>query len=114
MPRPTSALFLVLLCGCYTHPVTLVAPAEPPAGDCFAACQAIFGARPTLNCGEREGPPRTLHCSYDAWPLAGDAGAGTCREECERAGLKEVEACGAVTTTAGAPAVGCQYRVGYH
>jgi hypothetical protein len=112
-PRCCGLPFLFLL-GCTTHPVMLVAPGEPPGGNCFEACQAVFGARPTLNCGEREGPPRTLVCSYDAW-ASSDAGAsGSCQAECERAGLRGVEACFPLTTAAGAPAVGCQYRVGYH
>jgi len=103
--------------GCYSYPVMLVAPAPSASGDCFTACEAAFGQKPTLNCGEREKPAPSLICSYDTWPPGfspTDAEADTCRAECEQAGVRQVEAYRSLTTKDGSSAVACQQRVGYH
>ncbi|MBI5544202.1 MAG: hypothetical protein HY901_09960 [Deltaproteobacteria bacterium] len=95
----------------------LVAPQDAPAGNCFELCEALFGTIPTLNCGERTEPRRSLICSYDRWPTGAPARVSEetpCREECSRAGIEKVEACWPLTTSGGAAAVACQIQVPFH
>lgn len=104
--------------GCASPTVMLVAPVEPTEANCFETCEALFGLRPTLGCGVREAPRRTLTCSYDhrypaPEPAQGEAGVA-CRAECDRAGLEKVEACWSVKTKSGKATVACRYQVLYH
>ncbi len=114
-------LALVLLAGCTSHHVALLSPTPEVEGDCFAACTARFGARPTSHCGTRK-EAQLLVCAYDRpnsgtqpWqrpPESGEAGVA-CRAECERVGYPKAEACWRLPTPTGT-ALACGYGVGYH
>jgi hypothetical protein len=108
----------LIVAGCASSHVMLVAPTAELRGSCFAQCEELFGTRPTLTCGEASGAPRRLLCAYDAdrWP-APNAPAEkdeTCRSECERAGLASADRCWSVRTREGTDAVACPYRVPFH
>lgn len=107
-----------LAAGCASPMVMLVAPVEPADGSCFEACEAVFGIKPTLNCGVRKEPKKALTCGYDhrypAQVPASGAAEASCREQCASFGLEKVEACWAVSTQGGEPTVACRYQVPYH
>ncbi len=121
--RGSSGLLVVipavmLAVGCASQMVVLVAPGKNADANCFEACEALFGLKPTVNCGVRTRPERVLTCSYDhrhprAEPASGVAEAA-CRAECSRAGLESVDACWSVTTASGEPSVACRYKVPFH
>ncbi len=128
MSSPTLARALLvasmaatLLSGCFSHPVTLAVAAESPGANCFEACASAFGAKPTLNCGERARAAASpiLLCAYQNWPApasasAQPAGDAACRAARAEAGNERVEACWSLTTQRGATAVACRYAVGAH
>jgi hypothetical protein len=108
-----GALMTFVALGCSSSSVTLVAPQKAGVGNCFDACEKLFGARPTLNCGERTAPGKALLCSYDRWPKGPPAAPqDSCRDKCAREGFQEIEACWSVDTQRGEKAVACQYRAG--
>ncbi|MDF2693392.1 MAG: hypothetical protein K0S65_1775 [Labilithrix sp.] len=118
-------LACLVFVGCGSQQVMLVAPVEEVRGTCFSHCETLFGARPTLNCGERKEPLHVLVCTYDSPsrpepndPRAGPPAHGEaetiCRTACARAGLETVEACWTLQMSDAQPAVACRYRVGHH
>ncbi|MGC4118060.1 MAG: hypothetical protein QM765_26625 [Myxococcales bacterium] len=118
MKKPWVCLVSLVLSGCASPMVMLVAPAEGEPANCFEACEALFGLKPTVNCGVRKEPRRVLTCSYDhrypaQVPAKGEAEVA-CREQCASAGLEKVEACWAVKTQSGEATVACRYQVPFH
>ena len=107
-----AVLAVLLAAGCAGHSVILVAPERASAGNCLDTCAALFGRRPTLTCGERQGPRPVLLCSYEPSPLPGveTPPDPTCRAECARAGIGQIDGCWELKTRHGEPAVACQYK----
>ena len=123
--RLQAAIASLALAGCTSRMVMLVAPVKEVHGTCFEQCQALFGARPTLNCSQSKAPLHPLVCTYDgpSRPGADDrstrprpeaAAESACRADCARLGFEKVDGCWSAQTLGGEPAMACEYRVGYH